>query len=91
MLYFILLPNTADLGTDEKAAVKGVIYNEEKPYLGLLGKWTAVLGGRGGAVNRGAVLGGRLYILPPGTASSVYLCNVAHILHTNHPQLELLK
>ena len=39
--HYSRLPNTADLGTDEKAAVywktavKGVIYNQEKTYLRL--------------------------------------------------------
>ena len=81
MLYFILPPNTADLGTDERAAVKGVIYNQEKPYLGLE-NGQHYKGGGGGGVNGGAVLGGRLYILPPGTASSVYLCKCGpHFTH----------
>ena len=55
-------PNTADLGTDEKAAVfgiaLGVIYNLQNPYLGLGNVWRYW----GEAVLGGAVLG-------PGTTA----------------------
>ena len=47
--------------------VKGVIYKQEKPYLGL--KSATVLGG--GAVNGGAVLGGRSTVVTTQKATDI--------------------